>query len=222
MQNDFSVCSNGRRLLVCGGFTTQNTSVLSSLLQRWFRTWKGSTNRFIILCVCTCFLFRVPGFESSVLCNTQCTLEHWKNGERVILSPKLEVLLFTFRLCLAANCGDCVVVINTKHVAMRDEMWRTWKYFNHTGFVLFRASELVLFYSESLPVSLFTEHANFRAGTLAGFQPPERGNTTKWISQQWVFNSFRERERERKKRKMKKLRFFKCSCMCIVLLMLIF
>ena len=37
---------------------------------------------------------------------------------------------------LAGECGDCVVVINTKHVAMRDEMWRTWKYFHHTGYVL--------------------------------------------------------------------------------------
>ncbi|CAE1155954.1 RP-L13 [Acanthosepion pharaonis] len=33
-----------------------------------------------------------------------------------------------------SDIGDHVVVINTNHIAMKDEMWRKWKYHHHTGY----------------------------------------------------------------------------------------
>ena len=33
---------------------------------------------------------------------------------------------------LTADVGDHVVVMNTRHVAMADELWRTDRYFHHT------------------------------------------------------------------------------------------
>ncbi|XP_041359113.1 39S ribosomal protein L13, mitochondrial-like isoform X2 [Gigantopelta aegis] len=33
-----------------------------------------------------------------------------------------------------SDIGDHVVVFNSKHIAMKGEYWRTWKYFHHTGY----------------------------------------------------------------------------------------
>jgi len=33
-----------------------------------------------------------------------------------------------------SDVGDHVVVINTAEIAMKNEMWREWKYFHHTGY----------------------------------------------------------------------------------------
>jgi len=33
-----------------------------------------------------------------------------------------------------ADVGDHVVVYNTKHIAMKGDLWRTWKYFTHTRY----------------------------------------------------------------------------------------
>ncbi|ELU04557.1 hypothetical protein CAPTEDRAFT_159961 [Capitella teleta] len=33
-----------------------------------------------------------------------------------------------------SDIGDHVVVINTKHIAMEGEYWRTWKFSHHTGY----------------------------------------------------------------------------------------
>lgn len=33
-----------------------------------------------------------------------------------------------------SDLGDHVVVINTREIAMRDELWRTFKYHHHTGY----------------------------------------------------------------------------------------
>ncbi|XP_014788926.1 39S ribosomal protein L13, mitochondrial [Octopus bimaculoides] len=33
-----------------------------------------------------------------------------------------------------SDIGDHVVVINTKHISMKNELWRTWKYHHHTSY----------------------------------------------------------------------------------------
>lgn len=33
-----------------------------------------------------------------------------------------------------ADCGDHVVVINTKHIAMPDRFWRAWRHMKHSGY----------------------------------------------------------------------------------------
>ncbi|KAI0212630.1 39S ribosomal protein L13, mitochondrial [Lamellibrachia satsuma] len=32
------------------------------------------------------------------------------------------------------DVGDHVVVINTEHIAMEGDLWRTWRHFHHTGY----------------------------------------------------------------------------------------
>ncbi|KAF6023199.1 MRPL13 [Bugula neritina] len=33
-----------------------------------------------------------------------------------------------------SDCGDHVIVINTKHIAMPDRFWRAWRHFHHTQY----------------------------------------------------------------------------------------
>ena len=37
---------------------------------------------------------------------------------------------------ISGDVGDHVVVINTEHIAMEGDLWRNWRHFHHTGFVL--------------------------------------------------------------------------------------
>lgn len=41
--------------------------------------------------------------------------------------------LFDINLPSLADVGDHVVVINSRHIAMREELWRTFTFSYHTG-----------------------------------------------------------------------------------------
>lgn len=43
--------------------------------------------------------------------------------------------LFDINLPSLADVGDHVVVINSRHIAMREELWRTFTFSYHTGLV---------------------------------------------------------------------------------------
>lgn len=43
--------------------------------------------------------------------------------------------LFDINVLSLADVGDHVVVINSRHVAMREELWRTFTFSYHTGLV---------------------------------------------------------------------------------------
>lgn len=42
---------------------------------------------------------------------------------------------FDINLPSLADVGDHVVVINSRHIAMREELWRTFTFSYHTGLV---------------------------------------------------------------------------------------
>lgn len=35
---------------------------------------------------------------------------------------------------VGSDCGDYVVVINSKDIALKDDLWRTYRFFHHTGY----------------------------------------------------------------------------------------
>ena len=57
------------------------------------------------------------------------------------LAPKGLDLTSDF-LLFTGDVGDHVVMINTKHIAMKDDLWRQWKHFHHTGWGEDRGSDL--------------------------------------------------------------------------------
>jgi len=70
----------------------------------------------------------------------ECT-ENQLNSVVVDLRAKLSSFMLTLSLdWIAGDTGDHVVIINTRHVAMEGDLWRTFTYHHYTGYALISVS----------------------------------------------------------------------------------
>jgi len=43
-----------------------------------------------------------------------------------------DIILIKKNQLIQGDCGDYVVVINSKHISLKDDLWRTFNFFHHT------------------------------------------------------------------------------------------